>query len=134
MKINYAYSNDSRGTSEVIGVVLLVAVTVVLSAVMATFVLGFEDEIRGPPPHVVLDSEYNSANNTLIVNHKGGEAVDSENLIVENRDKNLRKSFDSGKFVSGDSVEIVADKGDEIAVFWEADDESMSIILYEAEA
>ncbi|WP_232701537.1 type IV pilin [Halobacterium wangiae] len=36
---------DDRGVSPVIGVILMVAITVILAAVIATFVLGFPDQV-----------------------------------------------------------------------------------------
>jgi flagellin-like protein len=36
-------ADDNRGVSPVIGVILMVAITVILAAVIATFVLGFGD-------------------------------------------------------------------------------------------
>jgi flagellin-like protein len=36
-------TDDNRGVSPVIGVILMVAITVILAAVIATFVLGFGD-------------------------------------------------------------------------------------------
>jgi len=37
---------DDRGVSPVIGVILMVAITVILAAVIASFVLGFGDSVR----------------------------------------------------------------------------------------
>ena len=37
---------DERGVSPVIGVILMVAITVILAAVIATFVLGFPDQVN----------------------------------------------------------------------------------------
>ncbi|MFB6269961.1 MAG: archaellin/type IV pilin N-terminal domain-containing protein, partial [Halobacterium sp.] len=36
---------DERGVSPVIGVILMVAITVILAAVIASFVLGFGDSV-----------------------------------------------------------------------------------------
>jgi len=38
--------NDDRGVSPVIGVILMVAITVILAAVIASFVLGFGDSVN----------------------------------------------------------------------------------------
>ncbi len=38
---------DERGVSPVIGVILMVAITVILAAVIASFVLGFGDSVSG---------------------------------------------------------------------------------------
>ena len=40
---------DERGVSPVIGVILMVAITVILAAVIASFVLGFGDSVESNP-------------------------------------------------------------------------------------
>ena len=49
--------NEKRGVSPVIGVILMVAITVILAAVIATFVLTLGDT-GGSTPQVSLDSEF----------------------------------------------------------------------------
>lgn len=46
MKIANLYQNDDRGVSPVIGVILMVAITVILAAVIGTFVLGLGEGIQ----------------------------------------------------------------------------------------
>ncbi|NIC01077.1 type IV pilin [Halobacterium sp. R2-5] len=46
MKVNFEIPDqDERGVSPVIGVILMVAITVILAAVIASFVLGFGDSV-----------------------------------------------------------------------------------------
>ena len=46
MKISFEIPDrDERGVSPVIGVILMVAITVILAAVIASFVLGFGDSV-----------------------------------------------------------------------------------------
>ena len=40
-------AGDDRAVSPVIGVILMVAITVILAAVIATFVLGLGDQVQG---------------------------------------------------------------------------------------
>mgnify|MGYP002277705049 CR=1 FL=1 len=47
MKPSNLFNNDDRGVSPVIGVILMVAITVILAAVIGTFVLGLGDQIGG---------------------------------------------------------------------------------------
>ena len=42
-------SNDSRAVLPVIGVILMVAITVILAAVIGTFVLGLGDSVESAP-------------------------------------------------------------------------------------
>ncbi|OYR73301.1 type IV pilin [Halorubrum ezzemoulense] len=47
MKLGKLFNEDDRGVSPVIGVILMVAITVILAAVIGTFVLGLGDQIGG---------------------------------------------------------------------------------------
>lgn len=51
-------TGDSRGVSPVIGVILMVAITVILAAVIGTFVLGLGDSLsENPTAGVDVDSD-----------------------------------------------------------------------------
>jgi len=51
-----AVLDDDRGVSPVIGVILMVAITVILAAVIGTFVLGLGDSLQ-QAPQAQLDAE-----------------------------------------------------------------------------
>lgn len=75
-----------RGMTPVVGIVLLVAITLLLAATVAAFTLGIEDEQGSDSvQRVALGFEYdNSAadDDTLTVVHKSGQAVSTERLDV----------------------------------------------------
>ena len=48
---------EDRAVSPVIGVILMVAITVILAAVIASFVLGLGDSAAEPSPSPTIDSE-----------------------------------------------------------------------------
>jgi flagellin-like protein len=79
---------SERAVSPVIGVILMVAITVILAAVIGSFVLGLGDQIGEQGPQVSLGVQGQAdtsadANDTLIrVNHNGGPSLDTENLEV----------------------------------------------------
>ena len=66
---------DQRGVSPVIGVILMVAITVVMGAVVASFAYGYFGNITETPNVVlsVLDDPTDS--NSLLVKHNGGESI-----------------------------------------------------------
>jgi len=70
---------DEGAVSPVIGVILMVAVTVVLGAVIGAFVFGIGDKLGSPVPNAQLDFDYTSENNLLIISHDGGETITPEN-------------------------------------------------------
>jgi flagellin-like protein len=83
---------DEEAVSPVIGIILMVAVTVILAAVIGTFVLGIGQSTSEPTPQVSWEFEYDgggdggfsggSADDTLTVTHEGGDTIE-ENLQVQ---------------------------------------------------
>ena len=71
---------DDRGVSPVIGVVLMIAVTVILTGVIATFVLSFGAEAKAPP-QATLSIEQ-TADDTLDITHLSGEIVDLDEIYI----------------------------------------------------
>lgn len=68
--------DDDRGVSPVIGVILMVAITVILAAVIAAFVLGLGDSSE-PAPSVSFDYDYDSSSDTLEVTVGSGDTFDA---------------------------------------------------------
>jgi flagellin-like protein len=52
------FFTDDDAVSPVIGVILMVAITVILAAVIGTFVLGLGDQVQDNPPNAQLTFEY----------------------------------------------------------------------------
>jgi len=75
MKYFSKFLRDQRGVSPVIGVILMVAITVVMGAVIAGFVYGYlGDTPKAPNVAIsVLDDPTDSV--SLLVKHSGGELV-----------------------------------------------------------
>jgi len=74
--------NDDDAVSPVIGVILMVAITVILAAVIATFVLGLGDSLSNTAPQASFSFEYddNSDADNLTVTHDGGDTIESGEL------------------------------------------------------
>jgi len=67
---------DDRGVSPVIGVILMVAITVILAAVIASFVLGFGDSVQSnAQAGVTVDTSGSQANVTLTSLGENTEAI-----------------------------------------------------------
>ena len=77
MKANRKFSKDEEAVSPVIGVILMVAITVILAAVIAAFVFGMGGNLTEAPPSVSLVASSNSATDgsDLVIKHIGGEAL-----------------------------------------------------------
>jgi len=69
-------ASNQEGVSPVIGVILMVAITVILAAVIGTFVLGFADQLQQNPQAVVTFDE-DTAATQLDVRLSAVQAADS---------------------------------------------------------
>lgn len=78
-KINM--SADESAVSPVIGVILMVAITVILAAVIGAFVLGLGDSIGDSGPQASLSFSENSSGH-VTVTHQGGDSLNGDAQIV----------------------------------------------------
>jgi len=91
MQLNTLFTDDDA-VSPVIGVILMVAITVILAAVIATFVLGLGDQVSNTSPQASFSFEWNGASGTedaLNVTHDGGETIQAQNLYIRGSDGSL---------------------------------------------
>jgi archaeal flagellin N-terminal-like domain len=58
--------DDDRGVSPVIGVILMVAITVILAAVIAAFVLDLGDT-SDPAPNLAADYDFDNSAGTAVI-------------------------------------------------------------------
>ena len=77
MKLQELFTED-RAVSPVIGVILMVAITVILAAVIGAFVLGLGDSVSETAPNAQIDFDYGDDNVTLT--HDGGDSFDVANV------------------------------------------------------
>ncbi|WP_255148983.1 type IV pilin [Halorarius halobius] len=73
---------DEDAVSPVIGVILMVAITVILAAVIGTFVLGLGDQVQSSAPNANFQFEYDSTT-CVQITHTGGQDVDADNVNVQ---------------------------------------------------
>jgi flagellin-like protein len=75
---------DDDAVSPVIGVILMVAITVILAAVIGTFVLGLGDQVQSTSPQASFNFDYtNSSGNPgdqLAITHDGGDAISASDI------------------------------------------------------
>jgi len=112
-------TETARAVSPVIGVVLLVAVTVVLAGTVATFFLGADSGLRQPAPQVAqanadLDTQDGFGGGIITVTHQGRDPVTVADIriVVDTSDvadcsvdqaviENLPSTADSGTYGTG---------------------------------
>ncbi|WP_232745102.1 type IV pilin [Halorubrum aethiopicum] len=94
--------------SPVIGVILMVAITVILAAVIGTFVLGLGDTLGDNQPTTQLDvsieGEDGDGDRDLVIEHGGGDPIDSGTLDIIVTDEDDNEVSTSGEFSERFSV------------------------------
>lgn len=113
------FVQDDDAVSPVIGVILMVAITVILAAVIATFVLGLGDSLSSQAPQASFSCEDGNVTMTA------GEELDPSTITVENGGE---VSAPGSNYTAGDTV---ADSGvsSDTKIIWE--DQGQSSVLKE---
>jgi flagellin-like protein len=135
MKLQQLFDDDDA-VSPVIGVILMVAITVILAAVIATFVLGLGDQVSNTAPQASFSFDYEGS--TLTIVHDGGDTITAEELFV--RGANDVGSWDTltstgtsyaatSEIRAGNGVEVSADDDDTVRVVFQGNDGGNSATL-----
>lgn len=102
--------DSDRAVSPVIGVILMVAITVTLAAVVGAFVMGIGGELMQPAPQVTMeagdadinltysrstdyvDRPQDNGQDILYIEHRGGDelAYNELRIVIEKRDGDLK--------------------------------------------
>ena len=107
MNFNTAAQNDERAVSPVIGVILMVAITVILAAVIGTFVLGLGDSLGNSQPTAQLSVDSTDfGNNTVTIAHGGGDPIEGDDLRVTADGNVTSEQFPNGQFSVGETQEL----------------------------
>lgn len=67
-------TDGERAVSPVIGVILMVAITVILAAVIGTFVLGLGENVSQTSPQAQLTLSCSGTD--VVLEHRGGDPID----------------------------------------------------------
>jgi flagellin-like protein len=130
MELKKLFTED-RAVSPVIAVVLMIAVTVILAAVVAAFALGLS--AGEPPPQVNLDFAWDDDAGQLVITHAGGDPVEAEavSVLVDGKRAGSEDFWPDPTITTGDrwkSDETLdpsdpqsIDPGDEVRVVWRGD-------------
>lgn len=79
MKLN-TLTYDSRGQSEVVGTILMVAVAIVLGAIIGGYVFNIYQKETAVTPQVTFSYEYDDGADKLIITHESGDELDGNNV------------------------------------------------------
>ncbi|WP_153952746.1 type IV pilin [Halosegnis longus] len=119
MEINNLFDDDTA-VSPVIGVILMVAITVILAAVIGTFVLGLGDNVQSTPT-ATFSFDYSNNGDEVTITHDGGETIPGDQLDTVVAGSDASSDWPTGSDISsGDSITISSglNADDEIRVVW----------------
>ena len=109
-------NGTGRGVTPVIATVLLVALVVVIAASVSVFVFTLGSGLGDSAPSVAFETE--AEDDSVVLRHAGGDAVDRENLVV--RGGNIETAPETLRTAS--TLEIDPDAGvEEITLVWETE-------------
>jgi flagellin-like protein len=121
MKLKQLLSEDDA-VSPVIGVILMVAITVILAAVIGSFVLNLGGSLQQSAPQASFDFEYDAS--TVNVTHASGDSLTESQITVSesNTSSSLNPVSGDGTYTAGDEIANgTYDPGETIRVVWESE-------------
>lgn len=91
MELNFKLNADERGVSPVIGVILMVAITVILAAVIGAFVLNLGSNLgnQGPQSQISIQDASGSVSSgsqphdVFTLTHNGGDTLQASELKLQ---------------------------------------------------
>lgn len=122
---------DDRAVSPVIGVILMVAITVILAAVIGTFVLGLGGSLQQTTPQAQFGFEITSdsavcmttGSKNVRVTHESGDTIGESEVTLRTDDPSASSTWANcaagdGQISAGDSQVISANGGATVRVTW----------------
>ncbi|TKX61585.1 type IV pilin [Halorubrum sp. ASP1] len=95
MKPSNQSNTEDRAVSPVIGVILMVAITVILAAVIGTFVLGLGDQLGDTAPQASFTVD-NTDGNTINFTKTGGQSINADDLTLSVNGSRINNDFTPG--------------------------------------
>jgi len=126
---------DDEAVSPVIGVILMVAITVILAAVIGAFVLGIGSS-QEKAPQVSVSFSYNSSDGVAL-RHDGGGTLQNDGLTFNAPGSGCGLSTWNAPYEAGDKIAQCTSgitTGDEITLTWTSSSGDSSQIIAESTA
>ena len=142
---------EDRAVSPVIGVILMVAITVILAAVIGTFVLGLGDQVSESAPQAQFTFDLDTSSDELTITHDGGDSVPSDEINVTGGGNDIRWDNANGvttvsdvsagdstvvgdSTVAGGGTEDAVTSGETIRIVWSAPNSDKTATIGQFEA
>lgn len=123
MKLNNLFNDESdRAVSPVIGVILMVAITVILAAVIGTFVIGIGQDSGQQTAQAAFSSVEATdggtgtplPDDTVVIEHEGGDTVFDDQTTIQVEVGGT--SSGSFEFNADDGTEVGLSTSDEVSI------------------
>jgi flagellin-like protein len=142
---------DDNAVSPVIGVILMVAITVILAAVVGSFVLGLPSEAETTVPQASFEFDYDASGGTqgnglwgssespggaLEITHSGGDTLQANEITITDDDGHGPidgSALSSSEITAGDTGTVAIGSDDTVRVIYSPEDAdtSATIATYE---
>jgi flagellin-like protein len=142
MKLERLLSDDDA-VSPVIGVILMVAITVILAAVIASFVLGLGDQAQQTTPQASFGFDYNTTDDgNVTITHESGDSIEADRLTTTGMN-NASVPWTNTSLSEGDTVSAGTSatfdngadwNGETVRVVWESETGESSATLSQSTA
>ena len=101
--MNLKLLTEDRAVSPVIGVILMVAITVILAAVIGTFVLGLGGNMNVAPQ---ASLGFQGGAGEVTVSHEGGDTLDTTGLTVIVDGSEYNATWSDSAWAAGESITL----------------------------
>lgn len=128
MKLKQLFTDDSA-VSPVIGVILMVAITVILAAVIGSFVLNLGGSLQQNAPQASFDFDYNASG--VDITHATGDSLTQSQInISESGANNISKNTNTTTYTAGDRIgQGGYEDGETIRIVWDSENGENSATL-----
>jgi len=138
---------DDEGVSPVIGVILMVAITVILAAVIGTFVLGLGKGVSSTAPSASFEFEYksgtagtctdlvdNGGTDSVEISHSSGDEIPADQVTFTDGSSSATWTACDGSnptdISAGSTASVGLDPGDTVRILWSNDDDSATLTIW----
>jgi flagellin-like protein len=142
MKVSTLFGDDDA-VSPVIGVILMVAITVILAAVIASFVLGLGSNVNSAPS-ASFSYDYDDGgdgfgpsdgNDEVTISHQGGELLEASavSVLVEGKEAGATwggaSEITAGNSTTITDGDVTMESSDDVDVVWSSQNSDKSSTL-----
>ena len=121
---------DEDAISPVIGVILIVAITVILAAVVASFAFGLQEEKTYSPPEATFSFENTGTSGEVKIVHEAGDGIPNDQISVRGGGTTEDSPVTESEINAGNSVTLTTfSSGTEIRVVWDSEQDDTTEVL-----